>query len=220
MDEAEQGEHRDIEHPDARMKKNFTDAAARGAVTGRAQSFRVPEKWAYYAGSGRQNMLFEGAYTFDTTPPMVTKDRVMPFPPDRCPLARCAQYLLLRLRRDQPGHVREANRHRLAVSDGICRCHKNYFDGAKTYKVTLPKGVPAARFWSVTLFDNLMSAQCRRVSLSPPAAAVATSIDRLRHALSTDPACCAPTRSVAGFCLCKRRLLAGAHAAHHAEERR
>ena len=31
---------------------------------------------------------------------------------------------------------------------------KQYFDGAKTYKVTLPKGIPEAKFWSFTLYDN------------------------------------------------------------------
>ena len=29
-----------------------------------------------------------------------------------------------------------------------------YFDGGKTYKVTLPKDVPAAKFWSVIVYDN------------------------------------------------------------------
>ena len=28
------------------------------------------------------------------------------------------------------------------------------FDGAKTCKVALPKGIPAATFWSFTLYDN------------------------------------------------------------------
>ncbi|HVH90426.1 MAG TPA: DUF1214 domain-containing protein [Candidatus Acidoferrum sp.] len=28
------------------------------------------------------------------------------------------------------------------------------FDGGKTYKVTLPKDIPAARFWSLTIYDN------------------------------------------------------------------
>ena len=28
------------------------------------------------------------------------------------------------------------------------------FDGAKTYRVTLPKDIPAARFWSFTVYDN------------------------------------------------------------------
>ena len=32
---------------------------------------------------------------------------------------------------------------------------KNYFDGAKTYKVTLPKDIPEANFWSFTLYDNM-----------------------------------------------------------------
>ena len=32
--------------------------------------------------------------------------------------------------------------------------NKQYFDGAKTYKVTLPKDIPAANFWSFTLYDN------------------------------------------------------------------
>jgi len=32
--------------------------------------------------------------------------------------------------------------------------NKNYFDGAKTYKVTLPKDIPQVNFWSLTLYDN------------------------------------------------------------------
>jgi hypothetical protein len=32
---------------------------------------------------------------------------------------------------------------------------KEYFDGTKTYKVTLPKGIPEANFWSFTLYDNM-----------------------------------------------------------------
>ena len=29
-----------------------------------------------------------------------------------------------------------------------------YFDGGKTYKVTLPPNVPAEKFWSFTVYDN------------------------------------------------------------------
>ena len=29
-----------------------------------------------------------------------------------------------------------------------------YFDGAKTYKVTLPPNIPAQAFWSFTVYDN------------------------------------------------------------------
>ncbi|MBB3161424.1 hypothetical protein FHS25_001873 [Rhizobium laguerreae] len=32
---------------------------------------------------------------------------------------------------------------------------KNYFDGTKTYKVTLPKDIPETNFWSFTLYHNM-----------------------------------------------------------------
>ena len=38
-----------------------------------------------------------------------------------------------------------------AVSYGLLDADKNPFDGGKTYEVTLPKGVPAAKFWSFTV---------------------------------------------------------------------
>jgi len=37
---------------------------------------------------------------------------------------------------------------------GFLDADKKPFDGAKTYKVTLPEGIPAAAFWSFTLYDN------------------------------------------------------------------
>jgi len=32
--------------------------------------------------------------------------------------------------------------------------NKQYLDGGKTYKVTLPKDIPEANFWSSTVYDN------------------------------------------------------------------
>ena len=31
---------------------------------------------------------------------------------------------------------------------------QQYFEGAATYRVTLPAGIPAANFWSLTLYDT------------------------------------------------------------------
>jgi hypothetical protein len=37
---------------------------------------------------------------------------------------------------------------------GFWTATRTSFDGAKTYKVTLPPNIPAAAFWSFTLYDN------------------------------------------------------------------
>jgi hypothetical protein len=37
---------------------------------------------------------------------------------------------------------------------GFLDAEKKDLDGAKTYKVTLPKDIPAVNFWSFTLYDN------------------------------------------------------------------
>ena len=37
---------------------------------------------------------------------------------------------------------------------GFLDASKNDLRGGRTYKVTLPKGIPAAAFWSFTLYDN------------------------------------------------------------------
>jgi hypothetical protein len=45
----------------------------------------------------------------------------------------------------------------------------NWFDGNKTYKVTLPKDIPAARFWSLTLYDNQTRSMLQTPQRSPRA---------------------------------------------------
>jgi hypothetical protein len=37
---------------------------------------------------------------------------------------------------------------------GFTDANKELFDGAKTYRVTLPPNIPQERFWSLTLYDN------------------------------------------------------------------
>ncbi len=43
------------------------------------------------------------------------------------------------------------------------------FDGAKTYRLKLPKGIPAARFWSITLYDNQTRSMLQTAQLYPRA---------------------------------------------------
>ena len=68
--------------PDARMRKTLTDAAAVGSATSRTLYFepRASEGFTYYDGSGWFNPLWVGGYTFETPPPLVTKEGIKAFP--------------------------------------------------------------------------------------------------------------------------------------------
>ena len=141
--------------PDDRMKKILIEAAALANATARNlfMNPRNPE-WFYYPNSAWMNFLFVSGSEFETPIPMVTKEGVKPFPPTgyRTLNARTAFFygvtgitpaMSMRL----PGI---GSQYLFALVDA----DKNYFDGAKTYKVTLPKGIPEANFWSFTLYDN------------------------------------------------------------------
>jgi hypothetical protein len=144
--------------PDARMRSILAQAADVGNATGRTLNFAFrgtpEENFAYYPGSAWYNMLFLGGYSFDTPPPAVTPEGIMPNPP--------------------VGHRRLASRFSFfhwatGITPAMCMyitgvgsqylmatkdSDKNVFDGAKTYKMTLPPNIPQANFWSVTVYDN------------------------------------------------------------------
>jgi hypothetical protein len=141
--------------PDARMKKILTDALAVANATSRSLLLNPrAADWYLYPGSAWMNFLFVSGSEFETPIPMVTREGVKPFPPTgyRTLDARSAFFygitgitpaMAMRL----PGI---GSQYLFALVDSS----KEYFDGAKTYKVTLPKGIPEANFWSFTLYDN------------------------------------------------------------------
>jgi hypothetical protein len=143
--------------PDARMKKILTDAAAVGNAAGRALNWRYAQahpEWAYYPGSNWGNMLWEGGAFFETPPPVFEDGAFKPLPPTgaRTLDSRTAFYYGYTL--DSPGMIMNipdvGSQYLMGFLDG----DGNPFDGARTYKVTLPKDIPARAFWSFTLYDN------------------------------------------------------------------
>jgi hypothetical protein len=143
--------------PDARMRKILTDAAAVGSAAGRALNWRFLQAhpdWAYYPGSKWGNMLFEGGYTFETPPPLFEQGMFKPFPPTgaRALDSRTAFYYAYTL--DSPAMIMRIPGIGSQYLMGFLDADGNPFDGAKTYKVTLPPNIPAAKFWSLTLYDN------------------------------------------------------------------
>jgi hypothetical protein len=144
-------------NPDERMKKILSDAAAVGQATGRSLQWRFAEKhpeWAYYEGSQWMNMLFEGGAFFETQPPAFEDGMFKPYPPTgaRTLDSRTAFYYAYTL--DSPGMIMRIPGVGSQYLIGFLDANGDPFDGAKTYKVTLPKDIPAQAFWSFTLYDN------------------------------------------------------------------
>jgi Protein of unknown function (DUF1214) len=72
------------------------------------------------------------------------------------------------------------------VTIGFMDANKDYFDGAKTYKVTLPPNIPVKNFWSFTVYDNQTRSMLetpqrfpRAGSQSYPTPAAVANADRL-----------------------------------------
>jgi hypothetical protein len=142
--------------PDARMRKILTDAAAVGNAAGRALNWRGADYpgWEYYPGSMWANMLWQGGFNFETPPPMVTKEGIRPFPPTgaRTLDSRTAFYYAYTM--DSPGMIMRLTNVGSQYLMGFTDADKNAFDGGQTYRVTLPPNIPAAKFWSFTVYDN------------------------------------------------------------------
>jgi hypothetical protein len=141
-------------NPDERMKKILTDAAAVGNATGRALAFRPREQWLYFPDSSWQNMLFDGGFTFETPPPLVTKEGVEPFPPTGARTLDSRTAFFYAYTGVSPGMIMRLTGLGSQYLFTFTDAKKSPFDGSKTYKVTLPPNIPAKAFWSLTLYDN------------------------------------------------------------------
>jgi hypothetical protein len=143
--------------PDERMKKILSDAAAVGSAAGRALNFRYAmahPDWAYYPDSQWGSMLWEGGALFETPPPRFEGGMFKPLPPTgaRTLDSRTAFYYAYTL--DSPGMIMRIPDVGSQYLMGFLDAGGDIFDGAKTYRMTLPKGIPAGKFWSLTLYDN------------------------------------------------------------------
>jgi hypothetical protein len=142
--------------PDKRMRGILEDAAAVGSATSRALVFdpRESEGFAYYDGSAWGLPLWVGGYSFETPPPLVTKDGIKPLPPSGARTQNARTSFFYAYTGITPAMCMRltgvGSQYIVAFKDA----DGNRLDGAKSYRVTLPPDIPAARFWSLTLYDN------------------------------------------------------------------
>ncbi len=141
--------------PDARMKKILTEALALANATSRTLVMNPRETdWFYYPGSAWMNPLFVTGYEFETPIPVITREGAKPFAPTGYRQLNARTWFFYAYTGITPAMAMRltgaGSQYLIATLDA----NKQYFDGAKTYKVTLPKGIPEANFWSFTLYDN------------------------------------------------------------------
>ena len=144
--------------PDARLREILEEAAAVGNAAGRmlGMGAHPTDGFRYYddGDSPWWNMLFLGGFDFTNPPPMITAEGIKPFP------NRGARQL-----HSRTGFLYTATGITPAMCMRLTNVGSQYlmanvdadgepFDGAKTYQLRLPKDIPAARFWSLTVYDN------------------------------------------------------------------
>jgi hypothetical protein len=151
--------------PDARMKRILTEAVAVGNATARSlfMSPRDPS-WYYYPGSAWMPLtLTISGYDFETPPPVVEGPvREGMRTPKGVKTLPTSGYRMLDARTNfHYGVIMVSPAEGMLVSGigsqylmATLDANKDYFDGARTYRVTLPKDIPARNFWSLTLYDT------------------------------------------------------------------
>jgi hypothetical protein len=142
--------------PDARMKKIMNEALAVANATSRAlfMSPRDPS-WFYYPNSAWFNYLFVTGYQFETPIPEITPEGAKPFPRTGYRTMDARANFFYGVTGITPAMAMRLTGIGSQYLFAMLDADKNHFDGAKTYKLTLPKGIPEANFWSLTVYDNM-----------------------------------------------------------------
>ena len=143
--------------PDARLRKILDEAVAVGNAASRTLGMGAhpTEGFRYYEGdSAWWISLWVGGFEFTNPPPEITADGIKPY------LDKGARGL-----HSRTSFLYTATGITPAMCMRLTGVGSQYlianvdaggepFDGAKTYRLRLPKDIPAARFWSLTLYDN------------------------------------------------------------------
>ena len=150
--------------PDVRMKKILTEGVEVANATSRSLTMNPGDPtWYYYPGSAWWNPMFIGGYEFETPIPMIegpvqggmrTPEVVKPFPPTGYRTLDIRTFYFYGSFGVTPAMAMRLTGIGSQYLAATVDADNEYFDGAKTYKVTLPKDIPAANFWSLTVYDN------------------------------------------------------------------
>ncbi len=142
--------------PDARMKKILTEAITVANASSRSLFMSPRDRsWYYYPDGNWQNMLFATGHEFETPIPLITKEGVKPFPTTGYRQLDARRAFFYGVTGITPAMAMRLPGIGSTYLWTMVDAKGDYFDGAKTYKVTLPKDIPAQKFWSFTVYDTM-----------------------------------------------------------------
>ena len=99
--------------------------------------------------------LFVGGYNFETPPPEVSADGTITVnPPTGARTLNARTSFFFYATYITPAMIMRLTDIGSQYLGAFVDSNGEYFDGGKTYKVTLPPKVPAGKFWSLTVYDN------------------------------------------------------------------
>ena len=100
-------------------------------------------------------MLFAGGYNFETPPPEVRADGTITVnPPTGARTLNSRTAMFFYATGITPAMIMRLTGIGSQYLGAFVDANGEYFDGSKTYKMTLPPKVPAEKFWSLPLYDN------------------------------------------------------------------
>jgi hypothetical protein len=158
--------------PDGRLRKILDDAVAVGNAASRTVGMGASptEAFRYYDGdTAWWNMLFVGGFEFTNPPPEITPEGVKPYPNQGARRLHSRTSMFYTATAITPAMCMRLT----GVGSQYLIANVDWdgepFDGAKTYRVTLPKDIPAARFWSLNLYDSQSRSLLQTEQLYPRA---------------------------------------------------
>jgi hypothetical protein len=158
--------------PDARLRKILDEAAGVGNAASRMHGMGASptEGFRYYEGdTAWWNMLFVGGFEFTNPPPEITPEGIKPYPNKGARRLHSRTSMFYTATCITPAMCMRLTG--VGSQYLVANVDENGvpFDGAETYRVRLPKDIPAARFWSLNLYDNQTRSLLQTEQLYPRA---------------------------------------------------
>jgi hypothetical protein len=158
--------------PDDRLRRILDEAVAVGNAASRTLGMAAhpTDSFRYYDGdSAWWISLWVGGFEFTNPPPEITKDGIKPYPNKGARRLHSRTSFFYTATGITPAMCMRLTGVGSQYLIGNVDAAGEPFDGAKTYRMTLPKDIPAARFWSLTLYDNQTRSMLQTEQLYPRA---------------------------------------------------